>query len=365
MIKKLFCLIPLLLISYSYAAIAPNPLISKFKPIFASFSGSPSPLVNGKFGETAWMVTDSSWVAIKLDMGPSKAFFVWNSTNYMWSDSMGKPGNCVEGLPVPLSYKLFLSSNSTNAIDGDWKVVDSVSDNHVASRGHIIDLSGSFWIKMQIFSGGGKIDEIEVYDVSNGHDDTWFFAGTSITANAFKGPVQLKTFRDYLKDIVVDVNPKATPAFIRGGNGCITSSGLAADISKYLEVAGNVKYFAIEIGTNDAWGGSATNAATYAGNLQKIIDACKAKKVEPIIARIPATNAEVATWQIHEDYLKAIDNVVKKNRLIPGPDLYAWFLQHSDELKADGIHPSPRGGASIQRLWAEAVYKLYQDNGKK
>jgi lysophospholipase L1-like esterase len=283
----------------------------------------------------------------------------------MWSDSIGKPGSCAEGLPLPVSYKILLSGNSTNAIDGDWKAVDSVSNNTVASRGHSIDFTGSFWVKMQVITGGGKIDEVEIFDISNGNGDTWFFAGTSITANAFKSPVQLKSFATYLKDIIKDVNPKATPAFIRGGSGCINSTGLAADISKYLEIAGNVKHFAIEIGTNDAWGGSNENVAVFTANLQKIIDACKEKKIVPIIARIPATNQETATWQIHADYLKAIDNLVKKNKCIPGPDLYAWFLQHPDELKPDGIHPSPLGGASIQRLWAEAVYMLYQDSGKK
>ncbi|MCX7727486.1 MAG: hypothetical protein N2053_11645, partial [Chitinispirillaceae bacterium] len=74
----------LLLVGASiFAGIKPNPIISRFKPIYASFPGSPSSLVNGKFGETAWLVTDSSWIAIKLDVGISKIFFTWNTTNYM------------------------------------------------------------------------------------------------------------------------------------------------------------------------------------------------------------------------------------------------------------------------------------------
>ena len=41
-----------------------------------------------------------------------------------------------------------------------------------------------------------------------------------------------------------------------------------------------------------------------------------------------------------------------------GPDLYAWFSRHPDELR-DGIHPDDRGIVSIIRLWADAMAPLY------
>ncbi|MBN1306647.1 MAG: SGNH/GDSL hydrolase family protein [Chitinispirillaceae bacterium] len=354
----------IMVMTTSLFAIRPNPLISRFKPIYASFSGSPAAIVNGKFGETAWTVTDSSWIAIKLDLGPSKILFAWNSTNYMWSDSIAKPTNCIEGLPLPVDYTLLISSNSTNGVDGDWKTVDSVVGNTVAARGHTISLANSFWVKMFVVKGGGKIDEVEIFDISKGNSDTWFFLGTSITANAFKGPVQTKNFSHCVIELVKDFNPDATPAFIRGGIGCATMAGIAADIDKIMQVAGNVKFFAVEVGTNDAWGGSADNLKSFTDNLQLLINACKARRIHPIIARIPATNPEKASWQINEGYLSAVDELTRKNNLVPGPDLYDWFLKHPDELKDDGIHPSPRGGANIQRLWAEAVYKLYRKGGK-
>jgi lysophospholipase L1-like esterase len=355
----------LLSMTTSINAIQANPLISRFKPIYASFSGSPTSLVNGKYGETAWTVSDSSWIAVKLEIGPSKIFFTWNSTNYMWSDSIASPANCAEGLPLPVDYTILVSSNSTNGNDGDWKTVDSIIGNTVAARGHVIDFYNSFWVKMFVQKGSGKIDEIEIYDISNGNDDTWFFMGTSITATAFKGPVQIKNFGHYIMEYVKEFNPNATPAIIRGGIGCATSAGIAADINKFIHVVGNVKFFAIEIGTNDATGGSTDNLAGFTNNLQTIISACKSHGIYPILARIPATNPEKTSWQINDGYLKAIDDLTKKNNLIPGPDLYSWFLNHPEELKDDGIHPSKQGGASIQRLWAEAVYTLYKENGEK
>ncbi|MBN1758990.1 MAG: hypothetical protein JW863_11760 [Chitinispirillaceae bacterium] len=355
----------LILLSIPVTAIQPNPLISKFQPIYASFTGSPTNLVNGKFGETAWTVTDSSWIAIKLRPDISDIFFTWNSTNNMWSDSLGNPRDCAEGLPVPVNYLLQVSENSTNGVDGTWKTVDSVVDNIVAARGHRIAFSGNTWIKMSVIKGGGKIDEVEVFDMSNGADDTWFFLGTSVTVNTFKKPVQMKTFREYIIEYVNEFNPKALPAFIRGGIGCATSKGFAAEINTILSSAGNVAYCAIEVGTYDAWGGGNDNVADFTNNLKKIITACKSKKIEPIIARTPATNPEKTSWQINEGYLAAIDELTRKYNLVPGPDLFSWFLQHPDELADDGVLPSPRGGANIQRLWAEAVYKLYDPNAPK
>jgi len=363
--QTLSALIILFVVTHSFAVIKTNPLISKFKPIFSSFTGSPAALVNGKFGETAWSVTDSSWIALKIDAGPSRILFTWNTTAAMWSDSIGHVGACAKGVQAPSVYRLLLSANSTNGADGEWAVADSVTGNTVSARSHVIELNGANWIKMMVISGSGKIDEIEAFDVSAGNDDSWFFTGTAVTAQAFKDPVQLSTFRYYLADIVKDLNVKATPAFISGGNGCITSGGLAADIGTILDITQGIKHLAIEIGANDAMGGTADSVAAFTSNLQRIVTACRAKKVEPILARIPAVNQEVTTWQINEAYLKAIDALVKKNKLTPGPDLYTWFLSHPDELMADGIRPTARGGASIQRLWAESVYKLYLESTVK
>jgi lysophospholipase L1-like esterase len=366
MLKKYFILTLLITgIFASTFAITPNPLISKFKPIYASFSGSPTSIVNGKFGETAWTLKDSSWIALKFELGPKKIFFTWNCTNYMWSDNIAQPGQCAEGLPLPVDYNICISGNSTNGVDGTWTIVDSIRGNIVAARGHVINFNASFWVKMLVIKGAGKIDEVEVFDITNGAEDTWFFMGTDITANAYKNPVPFKDFRYYVMDYVKNFNPKAIPAIIRGGIGCIKATGMAADIDKYLEAAGNVNYFAIEVGTHDAWGGTTENLAAFTESLQKIITACKKKGIKPIVARIPATDPGKASWQVNEAFLKAIDDLTKKNKLHPGPNLYNWFLQHPEELKEDGVHPTQSGGTTIQRLWAEAVYMLYKTGGTK
>jgi lysophospholipase L1-like esterase len=351
-----------LVYSYPGFALTPNPLISRGKPVFGP-QNAPGKLVNGIFGESAWNAAAGVWAAINVGAGPLKVFITWNCTNYMWADQIASP-NCPQNIPAPAAYDILVSSNSTNGADGTWTKKATVSGNIVAARGHLVDFTGMSWVKMNVTGGSGWIDEIEAFDASNGTGDSWFFAGTSITANAFKGPVPAENFAD----IVAKAHPGFTPAIIRGGIGCIKSAEFARDISSYFENAGPVSYFCIEMGTNDGWGGSNANAAAFKTNLQRVIDSCKKRDIKPILARTIATDSAITKWQIHQDYLKAVDDLTSSNNCAPGPDLYSWFKSHPAELNSDGVHPDSAGGQSIMRLWAEAVNRIYESSpvaGKK
>jgi lysophospholipase L1-like esterase len=338
-------------------AFTPAPLISRGKPLFGSPS-APAALVNGKFGESAWNAPAGSWVAINVGAGPSKIFITWNCTNYMWSNTIATP-NCPQNLTVPVAYSIGTSSNSTNGADGTWAAAAvTVTNNGVAARGHLIDFAGASWVKMSVTTGSGPIDEIEVFDASNGNQDSWFFAGTSITANAFKGPVPSENFAA----LVTKAYPAFTPAIIRGGIGCIKSADFARDMGLYLQMVGNVRHFCVEMGTNDAWGGKNDGAAAFKADLQRVIDSCKAHDIQPVLARTIATDSAKAGWEVHPDFLAAIDALTASNNLTAGPDLYTWFKSHPGELNSDGVHPSATGGASMQRLWKEAMSPLYAAN---
>lgn len=356
--KRVWLLLALLFNVFFYAdAFPPNPNISKGKTVVASFTGSPEKLVDGSFGSVGWDVAASgSWIAINIGKGPEKVLITWNTTNSNWADSLGKPGDCAQYKPVPEEYTILTSANSTDGSDGDWTEKITVTGNVVAARGHQVDFSDASWIKMMISDNRrSKIDEIEVFDITNGYEDTWFFAGTSISQMTFKDLIQEKNFGHFINEW----NSDYTPAFIRGGIGCITLAGMRSDIRKYIEFAGSVKHFCLEIGTNDAWGGSNSGVKNFTVRLQRVIDSCLFYGMEPIIARTLATNESKAGWQVHEDYLKAIDSLIDVNDLHPGPDFYTYFIEHPEELGNDGVHPSSAGAGSIQRLWAECVKPLY------
>jgi lysophospholipase L1-like esterase len=343
----------MLLVVINSFAIVSNPNISRGKPVFGSPSNNITSLVNGKFGDT-WTVSNSSWAAINVGSGYTKVLVNWNNIGGSWSDSIAAATSCKQGMSIPVDYDILVSSNSSNGTDGDWTSIVNIRNNTVSARSHTIDFNGASWVKMSVIKGGGSIDELEVFDLSMGGNDIWFFPGTSITAVSYKSTVPTKNYSDYVNEKHTQFNP----AIIRGGIGCINSSTMVSDLSRYLNMTRNVKYWAIEMGTNDAWNGGTYFLPDFISNMQKIIDSCKANNIQPIIARMIATDSARVKWQVHPDFLKAIDSLTEKNKLIPGPDLYAYFSKHPEELN-DGVHPNATGALSLIRLWAEKMDVLY------
>ena len=89
-----------------------------------------------------------------------------------------------------------------------------------------------------------------------------------------------------------------------------------------------------------------------------MVDRITAAGRVPVIARIPYATKGPADADVRS--LNAVvDRVAARNGLIPGPDLYAWFKAHPNELGPDGVHPSDAGSRSINRLWYEALRPLY------
>ncbi|MBN1578463.1 MAG: SGNH/GDSL hydrolase family protein [Chitinispirillaceae bacterium] len=338
-------------------AMIPNPLISRGKTVKAS-NGNASQLVDGKFGSGVFTVSANSWFAIDVGIGPSRIFITWNNPAYTWSNKIADPNkiDCKQTLSYPVNYTIQTSANSTSGIDGDWTTAITVTGNKVSARGHSVEFTGMKWVKMNISSGGGNIDEVEVFNTSNGAEDTWFFAGTSISANAYKSASSATTFSILVNQAHKDFNP----AMIRGGIPCISSTHMARDISMYLEAAGSCHYWAIEMGTNDAWGGTKSNVTSFKTSMQKVIDSCRAHGIEPIIANILSTNQSAAGWQVNADYPKAIADLAKSNGLIEGPDFYAAFQSNTSFYNTDGVHPSNTGGVEMHKLWAEKMDALYK-----
>lgn len=342
--------LPVLLSLSAGAAVVPNPRISVGKPVQASPSSNATLLVDGRFG-SAWNYATGSWAAVRVGTGPSKVLVTWNDASGNWSDAIPSAGVCQAGTTFPTSYRILTSSNSTNGSDGTWDTLARVTGNVAASRAHVLDFAGASWVKMLVLAGSGRMDELEVYDASSGAADSWFFMGTSITMMTFKSSIADSSFADLVHARV----PANTPALVRGGVPCINTGNVVASLGAYLDHMAGSRYLAVEMGTNDAWGGGSWNLENFTRNLQTIIDSARGRGMEPILARVLATDSARAGWQVHPGYPRAIDSLAKRNGLIAGPDLDGWFRSHPWELNSDGVHPSAVGGQSIQRLWAEAM----------
>jgi lysophospholipase L1-like esterase len=340
------------------STVVPNPILSRGKTAYTS-SGTVTSLTDDKFGPS-WTAGNNSWLAVNVGTGHSKVFVNWNVpyVNY-FDSSTGAAANlktCGGASDKgPENYSLQTSANSTNGSDGTWTTALTITGNKVSSRGHLIDFTGASWVKMNITTGGVGLDEFEVFDMSNNGTDIWFFPGTSISQMTYKSTPPAQNFAD----LVHASHSAFYPAMIRGGIGCILSEYVSKLISFYLDMTRGAKYWAIEMGTNDAYNNGTSGLAAFKKNMQLIIDSCKAAGVQPIIARLLSTNPTTAKWQVDPAYETTIDSMTKANKLIAGPDLYTYFLSHPEEHNPDGIHPNATGSASIQRLWAQKMDSLY------
>jgi len=347
------------LVSVQHAGrIAPNPILSRGKPTFSPMGSVPG-LVDGLYGDhAAWPVgyptpQDPTWVAIKIGGGYSRVLLTWSSTfNYDYNAT---------SYGVPSSYLVQTSADSTNGADGTWTTVVSVTGNYVRTREHSLDFTGRSWVRMLITGlspntsvGSAIIDEIEVYDLSMGGQDTWFFMGDSITAEAFdRRTIHQPSFASW----VYTLNSSYFPAMVDGGIGFETAASGLSHIDAWLQMNPDMHFWALGYGTNDSQG-NLSDPTSFRANMQALIDKIKAAGHVPVLAKIPyATDGD---HNYIPAFNRAIDELTAANGLKPGPDLYAWFRANPQELRADGLHPNDIGAQSINRLWAEAMSDLYR-----
>ena len=291
-----------------------------------------------------------AWVAIDVGPGPRRLLLNWTASgsyNYEETD-YGSPG----------AYRIETSADSTDGEDGTWRKAAEVLAATTHGGSDTFAFDGQRWVKFVVTRtpdtspNGVQITEIDVHDVTVGAGDSWFFAGDSITALAFnRAPSHQPSFAAW----VHERRPGYFPVMIDGGTGGYKSDEGAAHIGDWLARNPELHFWAIGYGTNDAAGNS-TDTTRFRANMQTIVESVRGAGRIPILASIPfASDGE------HRN-IPAFNRVIAELRtassLPAGPDLYAWFAAHPEELE-DGVHPNDRGIVSMNRLWGEAVAALY------
>jgi len=316
-----------------------------------------SAVVDGTYCTPAWH--DSvfpSRLSLPVDPVNGNLLLEWNSSGT--SDYIALPNAPTYGIPA--SYTIATSADSTDGSDGTWHDVINVTGNTARTREHLIPFAGSRWVRMTItgavpgpLGNSFSIDEIDLHDASAGTDDSVFFLGDSITAAAFtRCPGDQPSFAD----LVHEATPTRFPAMIDGGTGGVNSGYGVSVIQDWLTLNPDFHIWAISYGTNDAW--QKVAPTIFEQQLQTIVERIQAAGRIPVLARIPYALKGPADADI-QALNDVIDRLTTRYGLIPGPDLYAWFSGHPDELSSDGVHPSDAGTRSINRLWYEALSPLY------
>jgi acyl-CoA thioesterase-1 len=352
----------------------PNPIISRGATTFSQPAGG-NLVVDSNYHSNGWYIPAVSaeapaWVAIQLAPGPTRLLVSWDDGGtYNYEDA---PGTTVYGLPA--AYHIDVSADSTNGSDGSWDTALSVEANTVRTRAHAVDFAAKSWLKLVVTAapagannGAVSIGEIDVHDISaTGSDmpeDTWFFMGDSLSAFAYDRATP------HQPSFAAGINAAVSayfPAMINGGIGGETTSGALTRLSATLALNPDYRFFILGYGTNDAANGQIPVAA-FKANLQMLVDQLKAAGREPVIPHIPP-----APDGMHEaipDYNTAIDEVASENALVPGADLYGYFMSGSDLFDCsacngratDNLHPNDTGLAGMNAEWSRAMRAVYPD----
>ncbi len=351
-----------------HAEMTANPRISLGKPVYTNGNTANLDRVNdGKFEDKEWNGGPASekaplWIAMKLGSGPRRVLV-------NWCDHV-KAARFNSGVNVPGDYLIQTSANSTNGSDGKWTTALAITGNFYMNRVHAVDFTDQQWIRLYVTkpspkSNGDDIHllEMEAYDVSGGINDSWMFLGDSITWAAFI------RWGDGAFDKSITANaPAYTPSTVNGGIPGLALSQMVRgsdpnfpNLEQVLAAFPDTKYWAIGFGTNDAAGEN--DPAKYQKDMETLVQKLQAAGKVPIIQKVPYTEAPARHPPTIIQYNQIIDQINTKYKLLPGPDLWAWFHDHPKEINApdsDGVHPSYKGGyASMMRQWIQSVMPLY------
>lgn len=172
----------------------------------------------------------------------------------------------------------------------------------------------------------------------------WLALGDSITLDAFTRPTAWS-----------QALGASAPSVLDAGVWGETSDRGLARLPALLAAYPHAVAVGIGYGSNDAYSG-VVSVGDFTAHLRAMVALVRQAGMRVAIAHIPySAKPELADIPI---YNAAIDALNRQLGLAPGPDLYAWFRAHPDELQADGVHPTAAGDASIQRSWAAVAKGL-------
>jgi acyl-CoA thioesterase-1 len=345
-----------------------SPLLSLGKPVKASAGATnPDRVVDGLYSHNGMSIPGAmlpGWVSINLGAGSDRLLLSWADTGYT-------DYNTISGR-APVDYQILTSADSTDGQDGAWTMVVSITGNTVRNRAHSFPFAGMSWVKLLVTAGAKdsygtptpvNFDEIELHDLTASGAtlpaDSWFFMGDSITAGAFRRSLGTGTTFD---ELIHAQRPDYRPIMLSGGIGGELSNQGLQHMPDWLALNPDIQHIAILYGTNDSWGDKPVAGTSFEANMTSLVDMIIAAGRVPVLARIPYSAA--APHSVSE-FNAVIDRLSTSHGLPCGPDLYAWFRDHPEEISPNdpsSVHPDDVGYRSINRLWAQAMLGRYPPN---
>lgn len=343
------------------AEVKPNPVISRNVPAYCGVNPSTASSANDEHYFSFWFGTTPDYIAYDLSGVPEnereKVIAVWYNTS-----SYDKLGNYVSQNMEPTDYTIEVNKADGGEYPTDnWEIVETVENNSLSSRQHLVNLKGYNWIRMNITKADGKTGgqagiNLDIHNVSDGVSDSWLFLGDSITAGGMNN-----CYGTGFATHMHNIDDRYFPVQENGGIGGITSTDGKNNIDRWLSTYCG-KYVSIAYGTNDAWGNQ-TGAEKYYDNTKYMIDAVLESGKVPVLPTIPYSTEKGVADNLPE-YNAMVEKLYDEygSKLVKGADLYAYLEEHTDYLSADGVHPNSEGYEAMRQYWAETMYKaVYTD----
>ncbi len=361
------------------AAIAPQPIISRSVPAFAS-AGTASYGNNATYAQEGKWIADCEWTAFSspawlaydLSSVPTadraKILVVWYGGGQAYDCSIIKgasyrmPGPYViEGNRAPGRAKSPPTTGWVTLVSGD-------DPQLYHSRQHLIEFAGNNWLRFRVLSenpnnkGGnpGTSIKLDVYNAAKGITDDWIIYGDSITMMTF--------VTNCIGPLVHAKLPAYNPIWEGGGLGFMTArDGAAKLLPKWLPLFPG-KYVCLAYGTNDANLGRLANEGDATGfydNYESMVKQILAANKVPVIGTVIWAKDDGFRQKNLERYNAQLQRLkAKYPQILNGPDLYGKFKDHP-EWYQDALHPNPAGRDILRRAWAQwALDTVYRAGGK-
>ena len=342
------------------AAVISNPVISRNVPAYAGTNPATASAGNDDYYYSFWNgAAPDDYLAYDLSGVPEKDRQVIDAVWYNTSsyDTIGIYSNR-NMEPSDYTIEVNAAPGGTYPENG-WEVVETVTENTLSSRQHIVSFAGYNWIRLHITGVDGKesgtcMVNFDIHNVSDGISDSWLFLGDSITAGGMNNCYGTG-FAIYLNQL----DSRYFPVQENGGIGGITSTDGRNNIDRWLKTFPG-KYVSIAYGTNDAWGNQSGAQKYYENTVYMVQAVLNAGKV-PVLPKIPYAK-EAGVQDYEQEYNAMIDKIYAEYpQVIQGPDFYSIIQEHLEYLSSDGVHPCSEGYEEMRRIWAETMYeRVYQ-----
>jgi len=271
------------------------------------------------------------------------------------------------------------SLNSTDGSNGTWTNLTAWTyrpkNSYIIDRLQKIELSSNAaprWMKLTISNYTASaiaVSNLAAHQFNaGGTNDYWVWLGASIQEMSIRHGV----FKQLVKE-----QYGYDPVVFNTAIGGWTSGSLRDNLLAILTNHPHAKYVAVHIGGNDVSGGRPYPglASGLSNNLEFIYSTIRSLGMEPVISRIsfraytgdPAVVVSGVIVNEENGSLPYNTNLVDRMIMKYSPnfydfgagigkmDPYTYFLNHTNELSADGVHVGTEGKQSWNKLWADAA----------